>query len=353
MDALAIARRRLHNQQIAQPAFHTPAEVVRWLGALQGQDYPGAKWSVGLRLPGSTDAAIEHALAEHAIVRSWVLRGTLHVVAAEDIRWLLALVGPRLIAGNARRYAQLGLDEPTMARSNDILAGALQGGQELARPALLALLDQNGISTEGQRGVYMLQRASLDGLIAQGVQRGAHGIFFALDTLPPARTPSREEALAEMARRYFTGHGPATVRDFVWWSSLTTADARAALASVQSELVEDTIDGQVYWRAGGSPPTSEVTAALLPGFDEYLLGYQDRSAVLHPEHAPHITRGGMFAPTIVSEGPVVGTWQRTVKKRAVVIALSPFAPLSDGELEAVSGAAQRYGAYLGLPVEVV
>src|SRR5690606_10922905 len=158
-----------------------------------------------------TDAAIQQAIASHAIVRTWLLRGTLHLAAAEDVRWMLALVAPRLIAGNAHRYHQLELDEPTLIRSTDLLAGALQGGKTLDRRELLVLLEKHGISTEGQRGVYLLQRASLDGLIAQGVQRGQYGIFFALDRLPPA-TLSREEALAEMARRYFTTRGPATLR---------------------------------------------------------------------------------------------------------------------------------------------
>lgn len=352
MDARTAASHRLHNQQIAQPTLTSPVEVVRHLGAIQGQDYLGAKWSIGLRLPGSTDAAIEQAIALHAIVRTWLLRGTLHFAAADDVRWMLALVAPRLIAGNARRYHQLELDEPTLARSNALLAGALQGGRELDRRALLALLEERGISTEGQRGVYLLQRASLDGLIAQGVQRGRYGSFFALDTLPPAKSFSHEESLAELARRYFISRGPATLRDFVWWSSLTTPDARAAIASIQGELDEDTIGDQVCWRAGVSPTIDEVPAALLPGFDEYLLAYQDRGVALDPAHAQLIQRGGMFAPAIMIEGRVVGTWQRAVKKRSATITLQPFAPLSDSQLQAISDAAQRYGAFLGLPVEV-
>lgn len=351
MTSTPITQHRLHNQQITQHTLASPAEVVRYLGALQGQDYPGVKWSIGLRVPGCTDADVEQALAKHAIVRTWLLRGTLHIAAAEDVRWMLALVAPRLIAGNARRYQQLELDEPTLMRSNDILARALQDGQELDRRALLALLEDHGISTEGQRGVYLLQRASLDGLIGQGVQRGQYGIFFALDRLPPA-TLSREEALAEMARRYFTTRGPATLQDFVWWSSLTTPDARAALDSVRGELIEEKIDGVSYWRADISPTDSDGFAALLPGFDEYLLAYQNRRAMLDPSHAPLIQRGGMFAPTIVIGGRVVGTWQRTVRKRGVTVTLSPFAPLREDVLQAIKRPVQQYGDFLGLPVEV-
>jgi len=352
MDAHILTQHRLHNQHITHQTLATPVDVVRWLGAIQGQDYPGAKWAIGLRLPGNTDADIEQAIAGHAIVRTWLLRGTLHLSAAEDLCWMLALVAPRLINGNAHRYAQLALDEFTLTRSNDILAGALQGGVELDRRALLALLEEHGISTEGQRGVYLLQRASLDGLIAQGVQRGQYGTFFALDTLPPGRALAREEALAELARRYFTTRGPATLQDFVWWSSLTTPDARAAIASIQGEIVEETVDGQRYWRPEVSPIESKEVAALLPGFDEYLLAYRDRRAALAPEHEPHIKRGGMFAPTIMVGGRIAGTWQRKIKKRAVAITLNSFAPLSDRARAAVTSAAQQYGEYVGLPVEV-
>lgn len=354
MDTSTIAQHRLHNQHITQYRVHTPAEVVGWLGAIQGQDYSGAQWAIGLRLSGSTSIVIEQAIAEHAIVRTWLLRGTLHLVAAEDIRWMLALIAPHVIAGNARRYKQLALDVGTMARSTDILAEALQGGRERDRAELLAILEQHGISTEGQRGVYLLQRASLDGVIAQGAQRGRNATFFSLDKLPAQdRVSSREEALAELARRYFTSRGPATLQDFVWWSGLKIADARAALASIQSTLVEDMVDGQRYWRPDTSPSPPESVGALLPAFDEYLIGYRDRRAALDRDHEQALKHGGMLSPMITVRGCVAGTWKRTVTKRAAVITLNPFAPLSDGQREAVEGAAQRYGEYLRMPVELV
>ncbi len=353
MDATTIARHRLHNHHITRPWLQTPPEVVGWLGAIQGQDYAGAKWSIGLRLPGSTDADIERALAGHAIVRTWLLRGTLHLAAAEDVRWMLALVAPRLIAGNARRYRELELDEPTLARSNDILAAALRDGALRERGELLAILEQHGISTAGQRATYMLQRASLDGLICQGAARRNKPTFYAIDHLPGRpRALARDEALAELARRYFTSRGPATLQDFIWWSGLTASDARAGLESIRAELVEQTVNGTQTWRPATEPPNGELPPVLLPGFDEYLLGYQDRSAVLDSHYAQRVVPGGngMFSPTIVIGGRVVGTWQRAVKKRAAIITLSPFAPLSEDELEAIAQAAQRYGAFMELPV---
>ena len=357
MITLDLVQQRLQNQQLSQPTFTTAADVVRWLGAMQGQDYAGAKWAVGLRLPGSTDAAIEEAFNTKAIVRTWALRGTLHLVAATDLRWLLALLGPRLIAGNARRYRELQLDEATLVCSNDRLAGALLAGPPLDRPTLFAILEQHGIATTGQRGVYMLQRASLDGLICQGVAVRNVPTFMAVDeSIAQGKTLTREEALAELVQRYFTSHGPATLKDFIWWSGLTAGDARAGLAASSAQLQQITVDGQLYWLAQEPIATDHLPQPvyLLPGFDEYLLGYADRRAVLEPQYANHIVPGGngVFYPTIVSKGQIVGTWQRTFKKGMVIMTPQPFTTLSPDEQKAFVSAAQRFGAYLEMPVQM-
>ncbi|MCC6615266.1 MAG: AlkZ family DNA glycosylase [Anaerolineae bacterium] len=353
---IEIAAQRLHNQQIEGPRLREPAEIVAWLGALQGQDYPGAKWSVGLRLPGSTEAQIEQAIAEHSIVRTWLIRGTLHLVAAADLRWMLALIGPRQIAGNARRYRELELDEDTLVRSNDLLAAALHGGSKLTRPELFDMLEQNGISTAGQRGVFMLQHASLDRLICQSVVRGNHPTFVHIDdAIPAAANIPRDEALARLALRYFTSHGPANLADFVGWSGLTMSDARAGLRAVQAELVEDTYAGESFWRPASTPaPHDDLAVHALPGFDEYVLGYRDRSAVLDPQHAQKICPGGngIFYPTIVAGGQIVGTWKRTIKKQKVVVTPEPFTSLSREVAAGFAAAAEAYGAYLGLAVEI-
>lgn len=357
MTTVDIAHARLINQGIVPGHLTTPSAVVAWLGVMQGQDYAGAKWALGLRLPGSTDAMIEAAFHAKAIVRTWAVRGTLHLVAATDLRWLLALLAPRVIARNARRYRELGLEEATLRRSNDVLAAALQDGQPLDRPALLALLEQAGIATTGQRGVYMLQRASLDGLICQGVAVRNVPTFMALDeSIAQGKTLTREEALAELAERYFTSHGPATLKDFIGWSGLTAGEARAGLAASSAQLQQITMNEQAYWLAQEPPTPSQPPQPLylLPGFDEYLLGYADRSAVLDPQYANHIVPGGngIFYPTIVSNGQIVGTWQRTFKKGTVVITPQPFTTLQPDEFEAFTSVAQRFGAYLEMPVQM-
>jgi hypothetical protein len=351
MPALDIPHQRLHNQHITRRTFETPGEIVGWMVAIQAQDYAGAKWSIGLRLPGSTDADIEQAIADRRIVRTWAMRGTLHLVAAADSRWLVELIAPRIRAANTRRYKQLELDDHTLARSADVIANALQDadGKALTRKELFAILEQNGISTEGQRGVYILQRASLDKLICQGVMKGRDSTFL---IAPEARTKAHDEATAELAQHYFASRGPATLNDFTWWSGLAAADARAGLEAIKSGLVEEKFGGQTYWRSSASSTAKKRRSStyLLPGFDEYLLGYKDRSDVLDPQHAKKVLPGGgMFSPTIVMDGQVVGTWKRAVKKGAVVIAPTPFRRMTAAEHDSLDDAAQHYGEFLGMP----
>jgi hypothetical protein len=346
-----IALRRLHTQQIARTHFKQPGALLTWLGAIQGQDYAGTKWTLGLRLPGSKDADIERALAGKAIVRSWILRGTLHFAAAEDLRWMIELVAERLISGSARRYRELELDEKTLVRSNDLLVKSLQGGQRRTRPELFAMLEQNGISTLGQRGVHLLQRASLDGLICQGETQRNQPTFFALEELPAASTLSRDEALAELARRYFTSRGPATLQDFVWWSGLSTADARAGLDAVQEQLLQEVVEGQTYYCSPATPAVQDTSPAayLLPGFDEYLLAYKDRRAVLDdPLYQRKTPTNGMLPATIVIDGKVTGTWRRAFKKETVSLQANPFRELNKEEQAALVAAGKRYAVFLGM-----
>jgi hypothetical protein len=228
----------------------------------------------------------------------------------------------------------------------------LQGGRQLNRSDLLGVLEQNSISTQGQRAAYMLQRASLDGLICQGVMRRNDPTYMSLDeSLPETRAMERDEAVAELARRYFTSRSPATLQDFVWWSGLSTADARAGLEEIKPHLIRETIEGRIYWRSHPMPEDSSSTVYLLPGFDEYLLSYRDRSASLDAAHAKMLNAGGgVLSPTIVVEGRVVGTWKRTFKKDTVIVRVNLFASLSEAEDRALSAAVERYSRFVGMPV---
>lgn len=349
-----IAHARLASQGIANPDFEQPGDVVAWLGALQAQDYTGSLWTIGLRMATATESLIEQAVADRTIVRTWPMRGTLHFVAAQDVRWLLALLTPRRITQAARRHAQLALVETTFARSKEVFVKALQGGKQCTRDELYQALEQAGISTSGQRGYHLLVRSAQDGLICFGVPRAKEQTFALLDEwLPPTKTLAREEALAELTRRYFTSHGPATLQDLMRWAGITTADAKLGLAAAQPDLTKVTAAGHDYWLAHSQPPAANAGAAsyLLPGFDEYLLGYADRSAMLDPTYAQRICPGGngVFRPTVVIDGRVVGTWQRTLKRHRVGITLALFNPLTEAQHESLAKEAQRYGAFVGLP----
>lgn len=347
-----IAARRLRSQQLAGDGFARPGEVVAWMGAIQAQDYLGALWALGVRMKAAREEMIEQAIADRAIVRTWPLRGTLHFVAPEDVRWMLALLTPRVIAGRRARYRQLELDQKVFDHSRDVLTRTLEGGRQLTRDALFKTLNAAGIATAGQRGIHILARLAQDGLLCFAAREGKQQTFALLEEwVPPVRKLERDEALAELAGRYFTSHGPATVQDFTWWSGLTVADAQKGIEAAGTRLGNEVIDGQTCWFSAVAPAAKPISSAafLLPPYDEYTIAYKDRSAVLDAPKNRLVSSNGIFWPTIVLDGRVAGTWKRELRKESVVITLSPFAPLQKKERQAVAAAAERYGAFLGMP----
>jgi hypothetical protein len=347
----SIAHRRLAAQRITRPV-RTPAEAVAWFGAVQAQDYLAARWAVGLRT-GATPDTVEQAIAEGTIVRTHVFRGTLQYVARDDLRWMLALVGGRLLTGAAARHRQLGLDEPTLCRAEQALRTATQGTQ-LTRADVVAVLERAGIAAGGQRLIHIVARAELRGVICSGARRGKQATFASFDErVPAAAARSRDEALAELARRYFRSHAPATARDFQWWSGLSAKDVREALAAIDGELASEELDGVVYRsvRASGRPGGSAAGAYLLPAFDEYLVGYQDRRDVLRADHVRAINAGGGFlAPCVVVDGRVIGSWRRRLVRAGVAVEREPFGRWDRGTRAQVDEAVERYAAFLGLPL---
>jgi hypothetical protein len=354
MTSPEIARLRLHTQHIAGARFEKAGEVVAWLGAVQAQDYLGALWAVGLRMRNAVEADVERAIADRTIIRTWPMRGTLHFVAAADIRWMLELLTPR-VASNIRQYLlrEFDLDEGAFARSKDLFARALQGGKQLTRNAMYDVLEAGGVSAT-QRGRHILTLLAQDGFICFGEREGKQQTFALLEEwAPAAKRMARDESLAEIAKRYFIGHGPATLQDFAWWSGLTMADATTGLEMVKRSLAQETINGQTYWLAPSTPTIKEPSPAayLLPAFDEYKVAYKDRSAVLDPAYTKQANSGnGIIYPTIVVDGQVIGTWKRALKKDTLVITPSPFAKHKSAETRAIAEAANRYGKFLGASV---
>jgi Winged helix DNA-binding domain len=355
-----LAARRLSAQSIVDPSQGSAVDVVERMLAFQAQDFAGALWSIGLRSAGSTEATVLAALASGDIVRSWPMRGTLHIVPARELGWMLATTSPRMTAVTAKRRRDLGLSDADLDDCRRVAETALTTNLTFTRRELLERFRLAGIPTTGQRGAHILVHLAQLGVIVFGPVDGTEHTFALLDRwVTNPRQLDADEALGEFARRYVSGHGPATMRDFAWWASLTLTQARRGIEVAQSsgggsvfERLE--VDGVEYFAA---PGVAEAASALvlLPGFDEYLLGYQDRSAALHLDHAQRIVPGGngMFMPTIVADGEVVGTWRRTRKTKQVEVEPQPFAPLSARATARFARAAGHYGEFLESPVVVV
>lgn len=342
-----IAQQRLHNQGIINTTFTKPSEVVAHLGAMQAQDYPMSKWAVGLRLPHATDENIEQAINEGSIVRTHILRPTWHLVAAQDIRWMLTLTAPHVHQLVAYMYRQLELSGALLSRTDTIIAKALEGNNHLTRAELMTELDKEGINTSDLRSAHLMFHAELNGVVCSGAMRGKQMTYALLDErVSPTPTLTREEALAELAKRYFVSHGPATLQDFVWWSGLKVSDARTGLEMIKSVLISEKIDDQLYWFSSHTPSFSQNTVHLLPAFDEFMVSYKDRTASLSADnHTTAITGNGIFKPIIVVNGKVEGVWKRSLQKDKVKVETDFFNNSFDKVL--LTSAIEQYTYFLG------
>ena len=371
--AAGIAGRRLLQQRISHAGLRRPQDVVGWLGAIQAQEYEPAKWAVGLRLAGEPlGADVERAFEAGRILRTHVLRPTWHFVTATDIRWLLALTGPRVqrvIANYARRVE---LDSRTLRRGIDVIGLALGEHKHLTRKELAEALRVAGLPMSGLRLALFMMHAELEAIVCSGPRRNRQHTYALLaDRAPRAIRLTRDEALATLCRRFFTSHGPATITDFRWWSGLTVADAKRGLAMNRSQAVQ--IDGLTYWtidqpaldseaprfprapqtsRSPGTSQTSSPDVHLLPIYDEYLVAYRDRVAV------PHLPAGGgpmsrTFQHALVINGQVAGTWRAAQTGDIVELRAVPCRRLSSGERDALARTARRYERFLGVTVDLL
>jgi hypothetical protein len=354
MSYVNIGQHRLQNQLLLPHTIENPAEVVSHLVAVQAQEYAPTLWAIGLRLPGTTEPDIEQAVIDGTILRTHVMRPTWHFVTAADIRWLLALTAPRVHAVNAYMYRQSELDDATLFKTDTILADALQGSRYLTRNELAAELEQAGITAERFRLAYIVMHAELEGIICNGPRRGKQFTYALLDErVPPTRTLERDEALAGLVRRFFTGHGPARVQDFVWWSGLTVADAQAGLHMVGSQLTHQEAAGESYWFSeNSSTGTSSPAIYLLPTYDEYLIAYKNRENAIDPAAQQMGAADFTFDSTIVEDGRIIGTWKRTLQRSLVTVILAPFLPPTDVQHQRLLAAAERYAQFLNLPLSV-
>lgn len=354
MTTSDIIHYRLINQQIARTKFKKPDEIVTWLVAMQAQEYAMAKWSIGLRLPGSKDADIEKAFNDGSILRTHLMRPTWHFVTPADIRWMLALTAPRVHAASSFMYSKVGLDNKIFKRSNDTLAKALQGGKYLTRVALKSALERAKIVAEGFRLGYLMMYAELEGIICSGPRQGNQFTYALLDERAPMATGwafNREEALAEFATRYFASRGPATTRDFATWSGLTMQDAKAGVATLSPDFVHQVKDAHEYvlipTALKSKPNKAEQTTFLMPDYDEYGMGYKDRSAIFNAGNLSRPIRGDnpVYNRMIIIDGKIEGTWRRTIKNNTVVVETVPFTALTKAKKQAVTNAVKRYRSF--------
>lgn len=360
LTSLDIARLRLSAQNILGTDSTDPVNAVRAMTAMQGQDLPGTLWSIGLRAR-ATEADVRDAFDRGDLVRSWPMRGTLHATTPDDLRLLLPLSRDRVIGSLAARHRELGIGPDDVATASRAVVAALTNDSfsVLSRKDLFAVFERSGQATAGQRGIHLVFMLAHSGLICLGPFLGKEQGYVLLDEWAPAsdNTPSRDEALATVALRYFASHGPATVEDFAWWAKLTLTDARAGAAAVRDKLTVLDVSGAEYLASPevaeqSTRPPGGRTVLLLPGFDEFILGYTDRSAALAPEHAPLIVPGnnGVFKPTIVVGGRVVGTWSRQDRTSKIAATAQLFRELNATETRGLSRALENYGRYRGIPV---
>jgi hypothetical protein len=329
----SIARIRLASHQLSETHCRNPEEVVAWMGAMQAQDYTMANWAIGVRLPDATVQTVEEAFNQGKILRTHVLRPTWHFVAPENIRWMLSLSAARIKASSFSRDRELEITEELYSRTNRLIQKILEGRQHLTREAIgTALETRHGIVVNSARLYHFLMRAEVEGIVCSGALQGKNQTYALLDERAPLLTAlHKEEALAKLAQLYFQSHQPATLPDFVWWSGLSTTEARKGLDAIKNDLVTEEIKGQTCWLRNDyqNVPDTKNSVYLLPAFDEYIIAYKDRSDILLSEHhSKAVSSNGVFRPVIIENGHVTGLWKKTSQKKNPFV-LDFFEPAAD------------------------
>ncbi len=352
-----ISNFRIQNQFIQNPEFLSAKDLVYSMGAMQAQDLSMVKWAVGQRLQVATEKAIDNAYNKGEVIRTHLMRPTWHLVSAEDVYWLLELTAPRIKPLLKARNIQLELTEDIFSRCYRIIEKELDNGMALTREKLVQLFEKEKIKTDENRFSHLMMRAELDGLICSGPLHNGKLTY----TLLPYRVPakkllSKEEALHELARRYFFSHGPATLQDFVWWSGLSVSDARKALEINKSNLMSEIVLSQTYW-FGNSISHSKLNSVdvyLLPAFDELLISYRDRTALITSENNKKaISNNGIFRPIVVVNGEVCGIWRRTSQKNQTIIEVNLFQMQNKQIVEHIENEANRYSLFIDKPVQLI
>lgn len=343
---------RLLSQQLQNPRFNDPQKLVSWMGAVQAQDYRMVKWALGVRLKSATVQKIDEAYRRGEVLRTHVMRPTWHLVASEDIRWMLKLSSKRIITAcdSFARGNGMGFLEKLYPRANDLFEKILEGNKYLTKLELGEEMVKAGILPDPSSVHYLLTRAEQEGVICSGPDKAGKATYALLEErVAPVKELHKEEALAKLALRYFKSHSPASLNDFVWWSGLPVTEARQAIGLIDSELVVDQSSAGQYFVHQSWKQKKVVDDVLhfLPPFDEYLISYKDRTAVLDPEHHKKaFNTFGTFYPVILHNGKIVGNWKKSVKKKETIIETSFFDSTYSVDKELLEMAGKRYREFL-------
>lgn len=323
-----ISSLRSFNQQITVTKFKTAKEIAGWLGAIQAQDYNMVKWALGIRLQNSTEIGINNEIDSGSIIRSHLLRPTWHFVSSDDIYWIQELTAPQIKSTLKYRDRQLGLTDTIFRKCNKIFEKTLRDRNHKTREELIKELINAKIEVDNNRASHIFLRAEIDGIICSGKQKGGRPTYAILAEWVPIKNRTyRDEALKELALRYFSSRGPATVQDFTWWSGLSSGNSKLALELNKSDLIYKTIENKTYWFVDSSDMTKPINKKvfLLPAFDEFLISYRDRSAsLLSVDNKKTISDNGIFYPTILMGGQIIGTWKRNIKGNRIFLTLNLF-----------------------------
>ena len=342
---------RLHSQQLVNPAFDHPKDLVSWMGAIQAQDYTMSKWAIGIRLKAGNLQSVNEALAKGEILRTHVMRPTWHYVAAEDIRWMLKLSAPRIIAANDSFAKSRGQDISAgiYHKANHLLEKSLANNNHLTKQEIDEVFKEAGLETDERLSNRFLTRAEAEGLICSGIDKN-NKITYALleERVPPVKELHKEEALAILARNYFRSHSPASLKDFVWWSGLSITEARQGIAAIEQELLPERFFAQkLYVHQSCKEENVTDILHLLPSYDEYLISYKDRTDVLDTEHqSKAFNTFGLFRPVILYNGKIVGNWNKTSKKHTLCIDMCWFEKNTKIKKSLLSQAEKRYITFL-------
>lgn len=356
MNLKDIANIRLISQKIINSNLKTPKEVVNYMGAMQAQDFNMSKWAIGIRIPASTEEKINSAINNGEIIRTHLLRPTWHFVSNDDIYWMLELSAQKIISSLKSRHKQLGLDEKIFSKSNKIIENAFLKKVNLKRSELKAELEKSKIILNDNRAAHLLLRAELDGIICSGREKGNQNTYALLSKrVSKKEILSREESLAKLAQKYFNSRFPVTLKDFIWWSNLSAAEAKKALELIKSELISLKIGNEIYWLPAdySIPKNYKKSYRLLPAFDEFIISYKDRTGIINSkDHKKAISSNGIFWPAVSANGKIIGTWKRIIKKDKVEVQINFFEKTNKAAISLIKKESLKFSNFLNKKLEI-